>query len=571
VPSWLQNVRLQPNETHAGRTIMRVIGWLLNESIFRFLLACVASVTAGLLTLSVLILLFRLVGESDEVKLELYVALSLGAVGSRILARRLIESIGRNAISFLRIELFQRIVTAPLADIEQIGRSRLIMALTDDLGRIAGIVPNLVVLCANFTLILAFLVYLAWLSVVQFGIIILVIVVGLVCHFLLRREGTAQVRVSQQKRNDLLDVFRSALDSVKELKLHSARREQALEVFAERAKELQASVERQSLYFGSSAMAAQILFYVALGLVMFGGFGENVDRHLTVSYGVAILYLMGPLRGSIQMVQELAAADITLDRVEELGLALDRAKVRQTIDNSGDGSCARAVDIDPKGFQQLQLSGVTYSYQSEVENDGGGFVLGPIDLVLARGEVVFVVGGNGSGKTTFVKVLAGLYPPTAGSIRVNGREITDGNSEPYCQLFSAVFHDFFVFERFLENSEKSNELLRRFDMTGRVEIKDNRITKPSSLSLGERKRLALMFAYLEDKPIVIFDEWAADQDPEFKELFYKKVLKELSDLGKLVVVISHDDRYFHLADKLLRFNRGNPSPPQGGGSVMLTA
>jgi putative pyoverdin transport system ATP-binding/permease protein len=547
---------------------MRIIGWLLNESIFRFLLACVASVTAGLLTLSVLILLFRLVGESDAVKLELYAALSLGAVGSRVLARRLIESIGRNAISFLRIELFQRIVAAPLADIERIGRSKLIMALTDDVGRIAAIVPNLVVLCTNSTLLLAFLAYLAWLSIVQFGIILLVIAVGLVCHFLLRREGTAQVRVSQQKRSDLLDVFRSALDSVKELKLHSARREQALKAFAERAKELQASVERQSLYFGGSAMAAQILFYVALGLVMFDYVGDVADRHLAVSYGVAILYLMGPLRGSIQIVQELAAADIALDKVEELGLALDRAKVRQSSNNSEGSSFAPSIaGLDIKGFQQLELSGATYSYPSNHENGGEGFVLGPIDAVFARGEVVFVVGGNGSGKTTFVKILAGLYPLTTGSIRVNGRDVTSGNSDWYCQFFSAVFHDFFVFERLLENNEKSNDLLRRFGMAGRVRIEDDRIVKPSSLSLGERKRLALMLAYLDDKPVLILDEWAADQDPEFKEVFYRQILEELRDLGKLVIVISHDNRYFQLADKVVCFDRGTPSLLQGSRAV----
>jgi putative pyoverdin transport system ATP-binding/permease protein len=548
---------------------MRIIGWLLNESIFRFLLACVASMTAGLLTLSVLILLFRLVGESDAVKLELYVTLSLGAVGSQVLARRLIESIGRNAIFFLRIELFQRIMAAPLADIERIGRSKLIMALTDDIGRIAAIVPNLVVLCTNFTLILAFLAYLAWLSIVQLGIILLVIAVGLGCHFLLRREGTAQVRVSRQKSNDLLEVFRSVLDSVKELKLHSARRKQALEAFSERAKELQDSVKRQSLFFGSSAMAAQILFYVALGLVMFDYAGGVADRPLILSYGIAILYLRGPLQALVQIVQGLATADIALDRVEELGLTLDRAQVRQTSNNSKGSSLAPSdAGFNIDGFQRLELSGVTYSYPSNLEDGGEEFVLGPIDIVLERSEIVFVVGGNGSGKTTFVKMLAGLYPPTTGSIRVNGYEVTSGNSEWYCQFFSAVFHDFFVFDRFLESNEQSINLLRRFGMTGRVIIiEEDKIVKSASLSLGERKRLALMFAYLDDKPVVILDEWAADQDPEFKEVFYKEILEELRNRGKLVVVISHDDRYFRLADKILCFDRGKPSLQHVSGVV----
>jgi putative ATP-binding cassette transporter len=539
---------------------VRVIRWLLSESIFRFLLATVASIAGGLLTIGVLISLFRLIGKSEEVKLELFVALSAGAVGCRILSRKLLESIGRDAIFFLRVELFRRIIAAPLADIERIGRTKLVMALTDDIGRIAGIVPSLVVLCTNFTLVFACLAYLGWLSVTQLGITLSVVAVGLLCHLALRHEGTKQMRISQQRRRDLLDVFRSFLDGVKELKLNAARREQAEHDFAKHAAELQSSVQRQMMFFGGSATAAQILFYLALGLVMFDYAGGTTDRQLVASYGIAIVYLMAPLQGSIQIVQGLIAAEIAFDRVEELGITLEKARVKQRGERSADNISAtpKAIERPFDEFQELVLRGVTHSYKSRTEDGEAEFVLGPIDLALAKGEILFVVGGNGSGKTTFAKLLAGLYLPDSGFIRINNHVVTGADTEWYSQLFSAIFHDFFVFDRLLGNGEWSDDLLRRFEIKGRLQIENNRLLKSSALSAGERKRLALMFAYLDDKPIAIFDEWAADQDPSFKEFFYKEYLRELRARGKLVVVISHDDRYFQFGDKLLVLERGKP-------------
>jgi putative ATP-binding cassette transporter len=366
------------------------------------------------------------------------------------------------------------------------------------------------------------------------------------------------MRISQQKRSDLLDLFRALLDGVKELKLNSARREQTSTEFAKRATELQSSVQRQMLFFGGSATAAQVLFYVALGLVMFDYTGGTADRQLIASYGIAIVYLMAPLQTSIGIVQGLAAAELALDRVEELGIALENARKKERGKISERINVSHAIERPFDEFQQLELSGVTHSYGEPAEEGDGEFVLGPVDLTLAKGEILFVVGGNGSGKTTFAKLLAGLYSPAAGSILVNGHVVTSEDTQWYSQLFSAIFQDFFVFDRLLESDEWSDDLLRRFQIAGRIQIEGNRIVKPSALSAGERKRLALMLAYLDDKPIVIFDEWAADQDPVFRETFYSEVLHELRARGKLVVVISHDDRYFQLADKILVFERGKP-------------
>jgi putative pyoverdin transport system ATP-binding/permease protein len=189
-----------------------------------------------------------------------------------------------------------------------------------------------------------------------------------------------------------------------------------------------------------------------------------------------------------------------------------------------------------------------------------GFLLGPIDLTIYAGEVTFIVGGNGSGKSTLAKVMAGLYPPQAGEIYIDDVCVTERNREWYREHFSSVFHDFYLFEECLgfdrANLDREVEdYLRQLQLDRKVSV-NNGVLSTIDLSQGQRKRLALLVSYLEDRPIYLFDEWASDQEPLFRDLFYKQILTKLKERGKAVIVITHDDRYFHLADRLIKLNYG---------------
>jgi putative pyoverdin transport system ATP-binding/permease protein len=205
-----------------------------------------------------------------------------------------------------------------------------------------------------------------------------------------------------------------------------------------------------------------------------------------------------------------------------------------------------------------------------------GFILGPIDLTMQSGELIFIVGSNGSGKSTLAKLITGLYTPQSGSILINGEPIVADNIEWYRQHFATTFADIYLFDRYLGIEErKSNtaepsqidrqiaEYLREFQLDRKVTVNNGRLST-TSLSQGQRKRLALLTAFLEDRPIYLFDEWAADQDPAFREVFYKQMLIDLKKRGKLVIVITHDDRYFHLADRVLKLNYGRVELDEGG-------
>jgi putative ATP-binding cassette transporter len=173
---------------------------------------------------------------------------------------------------------------------------------------------------------------------------------------------------------------------------------------------------------------------------------------------------------------------------------------------------------------------------------------------------VFLVGGNGSGKTTLAKILLGLYEPESGELRLDGERITRERLDDYRQNFSVVFSDSFLFDRLLNVEdrrvrERAQSYLHRLQLDHKVKIEDGKLST-IELSQGQRKRLALMTAYLEDRAIYILDEWAAEQDPGFKTLFYHELVPELKAKGKTVIVISHDDRFFGVADRIIKLERG---------------
>lgn len=157
-------------------------------------------------------------------------------------------------------------------------------------------------------------------------------------------------------------------------------------------------------------------------------------------------------------------------------------------------------------------------------------------------------------------LLIGLYMPEQGGIRWNGDVVNEGNRDDYLQNFSVIFSDFYLFDELYGVDNENNngmidDYLQRLHLHHKVRIENGRFSSVN-LSQGQRKRLALLVAYLEDRPFYVFDEWAADQDPEFKHLFYTELLPALKARGKTVLIISHDDRYFYLADRCIKLEEG---------------
>ena len=169
-------------------------------------------------------------------------------------------------------------------------------------------------------------------------------------------------------------------------------------------------------------------------------------------------------------------------------------------------------------------------------------------------------GPPGSGKTTLAKLIVGLYEPESGTIQVDDYVVDDANRDHFRQLFCTVFSDFYLFDNVMglqvaSLEEQTRAYLEKLQLSHKVRVENGRLST-TALSQGQRKRLALLTAYLQDRPIYLFDEWAADQDPLFKGIFYESLLPELKARGKTVIVITHDDHYFHLADRIIKIDLG---------------
>jgi putative ATP-binding cassette transporter len=269
-------------------------------------------------------------------------------------------------------------------------------------------------------------------------------------------------------------------------------------------------------------------------------------------YVLVVLYINTPITVLVNTLPTFNQAKVALQKVEALGLSLKR-------DLEEDSPAQLDASVE---WQSLALEGVTHTYYREQEDSN--FVLGPLDLSFRPGELVFITGGNGSGKSTLAKVLTGLYLPETGVIRLDGQPVTDENRESYRQLFSAVFSDFYLFERVANSngSDSSNldaqahDYLVRLQLDHKVRVEGGTLST-TALSQGQRKRLMLLNAYMEDRPFYVFDEWASDQDPLFKQVFYTQILSDLKQRDKTVIVISHDDRFYHLADRIIKLDYGH--------------
>lgn len=262
----------------------------------------------------------------------------------------------------------------------------------------------------------------------------------------------------------------------------------------------------------------------------------------------AVILMFNPLRDIQVAMPEYERADHALERVTGLELRLDEMLSRQPSTRS-----------DPFGSEFTELRAESLRYEHRDETGRTCFSLGPLSLSIRAGEIVFFIGNNGSGKTTLFKLLTALYPPTSGTLRINGTEVDPSNRQAYRERISAIFSDFHLFKRLYGLSqvqpERAQALIDKLQLTERVTLQDGEFSS-LALSTGQRKRLALVVALLEDRPVYFFDEWAADQDPEFRRYYYEELLPELRQKGKTVLAITHDDRYFGCADRVIKLEYG---------------
>jgi putative pyoverdin transport system ATP-binding/permease protein len=531
---------------------MQVIWFLLQASWQSMTIAIITGLISGIGSASLFAIINTSVNSSNPANwLWPFVGIAITALFTGIVSQFVLIDLAQNSVYELRLSLSRRILAAPFQQLEELGASKLLASLTEDVAALSNTVSIIPFFCIDIAIaiIASCLAYLAFLSSTVFTVTIILLATNIAIIQMMIIRAQKLFYGAREEDDRLLQLFRSITDGVKELKLHWQRRQNFVDVELSASAGVSRDRNVKGLrIFAVAAGVGQLIFSVVMGILIFGMPQVlNLNVATLSGYVLTLTYLMTPFQNILQRLPLLLRANIAIRKIESMGLALAQ---------SAEINHPPAVTLPQ--VATLELGNIKHTYKGDEQS----FHLGPVDLKFTSGQLVFIVGGNGSGKSTLAKLLTGLYISELGEIKLNGDTITNENREWYRQHFSVVFADFFLFEKLLGLGQDAAQLdaeaqqyLQLLQIEHKVQVKDG-VLSTTNLSQGQRKRLALLTAYLEDRPIYLFDEWAADQDPLFRDIFYQQLLPQLKQRGKLVFAISHDDRYFSVADQIVKLDYG---------------
>ncbi len=451
------------------------------------------------------------------------------------------------ALCNLRIRLADKIRKVELSFIENTGHGSLYTRLTQDNALMSQAIPQLTAAGQVAILIIFSLLYLAIISPISFLISIFAIISGIVLFLSQLRYLKKSLHQVTNKESEYFDSLFHLINGFKEIKINESKSDDIfsqIKKTSQETKTIKISVghEEMKLWgFGKNASYAILPILVFIIPLFYHEHAADVYK-----ISATMLFISGPITLLVNSIPLLNRINVILDELYGLEEEIDNA-IHKT--NSG--------YLPLSNLQTIKLQEVYFSYPQK--KNSTSFFVGPFSEHLRIGEILFIIGGNGSGKSTFLKILTGLYYPQNGDIYVNSELISDDNYQSYRELFSIIFTDFHLFDRFygIKNLDEKqvNYWLERMQMQHKIQYRNNRFSN-TDLSTGQRKRLAFIAAILENKPVLILDEFAADQDPGFRKYFYEVILQELKDMGKTVIAVTHDDHYFHVADRVLKMDTG---------------
>ncbi len=445
----------------------------------------------------------------------------------------------------LQLRIADKILRTDLRALERIGHTRIYTVVAQETSYLAENFPQIVGAGQSLFLIIFVMLYIALLSQISFIVVSFFAVVGIVIFTVRRQRLDRQMVAVHGHETAVLDTLTHFVDGFQEVRLNADKNDALFHRFQEAVQNLAHAVTRIGRDWVTLLLFGNAYLYAMFGVVIFvlpiflSGYSDTIYKIVS-----AVIFCIGPVISIFGTAHLYSRAELGLANVT----ALDAELGALTSDVAASPQMQRFAS-----FAEIVFDDVSFSYEP------GGFAIGPMNLRLRRGDLVYLRGGNGAGKSTALKLLCGLYRPTAGRIRVDGVEVDAASLQPYREIFSAIFTDFHLFDRIygVGDVEASvvHALIARMELQDKVDFVDGRFTT-LNLSTGQRKRLAMIVSLLEDRPVCIFDEWAADQDAHFREVFYTELLPQLQARGKTIIVVSHDDRYWRLGDRVITLELG---------------
>lgn len=453
-----------------------------------------------------------------------------------------------------RMKIIDKIMGSTYQKIETIGRERIFSGINNDCNTIAQFPGIIVSFASNLLTVIICMIYLYEKSIETFLIALVIILINGVLSFISGRKTTAD----WEKNRDIQDTFfgqiHDLVNGFKELVLYKPRRVEFwkdIEHYSKLSNEVNKKASKQVLLFNLfSAFTYNLVF--GFIVFVFPIIDKNIKLEELRENLIIIFYIIGPFRAFVNAIPQLFQVNVNISRINGLVKELESCQDNQD-------SKIERTSLPPSII--LRLDNVRYQYtirKNNILEFDKEFEIGPISLEFRSNEITFITGSNGSGKSTLGKLVTGLYSPTSGKIRINDQE---ADCLSLNELFSSVYSDFNLFKKlygfdFKQSESQFKDYIEMMNLESEIQINDSGEFESLNLSTGQKKRLAFIISCLENKPLLLFDEWAAEQDPEFRNYFYTQLLPMLKKQGKGVIVITHDDRYFNMGDRLVVLERG---------------
>lgn len=461
-------------------------------------------------------------------------------------------------IKNVRERISNKIIQSELLAMEKIDSSSIFTKLTRDTAVMSQSSLQITNAAESTIMIFFALLYILVISPISFFIILFATVIILRMFLSFSKMLNAELSKVDKVEEGFMTSLSSIVHGFKELKMNSKKKKDIAQENQAILTKLGDAKIRNSEKMVTYIMYGQMFLYFLLASIIFVvPHVSNEESSIIIQVTAITLFIMGPFSMVVNVSPMISRTNVAINNIYDLEKELDKESKETSI-------ASDQLEII-EDFRNIQLQDAEFYYT----NTQGErlFGVGPINLNIKQGETIFIVGGNGSGKSTIVKMLLGLYPPKKGSISVDSELIDEYNQQAYRDLFSIILTDFHLFDRFygLEgvNRKDVNKLLNEMQLQEKTKFINGRFTN-INLSTGQKKRLALILSILEEKKIYVFDEWAADQDPEFRKYFYTKILKRLKDMGRTVIAVTHDDAYFNVADRVFKMEYGQMLPYKKG-------
>nr|BFF38237.1 hypothetical protein BACY1_00420 [Tenacibaculum mesophilum] len=508
----------------------------------------VMSVLTGFASIGVIVMITSTLNSDVNFYYLLFYYLLI--VGVYIFGRQFIEvnliRLTNDTVYDLRLKIVDQIFRTTYSDFEKISSGRVYTTVIDDTDVIGNSANTFMNFATGIVTIIGGFIFLGsiapWATLVTLSTILLLS--GL--SYLLIDKTKDYFEDARNETNTLTRLIGGVIEGYKEISLSRNKKLEYKEDVSQSASRFREKLNKSSIIAFNISLLSEFLLVGVLGFAAFGmsKFFPDIKTYTVIRFVMILLYLIGPINNLLRIIPQIIRISVSWNRIKDF---IADIPIKIDLDN------APTTKVNP--VLNMSLNDVTFRYKTE--NTQNSFAIGPINMNVNAGEILFIAGGNGSGKTTLAKLLTGLYFPDDGSIRINGKKAENGQLSEY---ISAVFNPTYLFDKLYNidiegNRQKFDHYIELLNLHDKVSLKNGRYST-IDLSSGQRKRLALLNCFMEDSPIYIFDEWAADQDPHYRRFFYTVLLPEIKNQGKIIIVITHDDHYFHVADTLMKMDRG---------------